>query len=240
MGNASPMPGRRNLHLVTGQLAPLDDLEAALLAVVRGEVHGATLQRVAELLAGRPLREPGAGLPGALSERRVRALDAEERVDRTAVLALWALAQPLAQVVQSQVASRIGGEVVWAEAVLRVARDDGRPVIVGAASVGWAITDDRIAAWLGAPLEELPELLLVAADPPGTSAPLLWSCSGPGLEEPSDPVAQALAELFADVKRRLLETVTVQALRGQLARGPAGHDDKPGGGPGPGSGRPSK
>jgi hypothetical protein len=51
-----------------------------------------------------------------------------------------------------------------------VARDDGRPVIVGAASVGWAIVDDRIAAWLGAPLEELPELLLVAADPPGTAA----------------------------------------------------------------------
>jgi ParB-like chromosome segregation protein Spo0J len=113
------MPGPRDLHLVTGQLAPLDDLEAALLAVVRGEVRGATVQRVAELLDDRPLTEHGAGLPGALSERRLRALDEEERVDRTAVLALWALAQPLAQVVQAQVASRAGTEVVWAEAVLR-------------------------------------------------------------------------------------------------------------------------
>jgi hypothetical protein len=122
-----------------------------------------------------------------------------------------------------------------------VARDDGRPVIVGAASVGWAISDDRIAAWLGAPLEELRELLLVAVDPPGTSAPLLWCCNGPGLEEPGDPVAQTLAELFADVKRRLLETVTVQALRGQLARGPARQDErKPSGGGGPGASRPSK
>jgi hypothetical protein len=235
------MPGPRSLHLVTGQLAPLDDLEAALLAVVRGEVRGASLQRVAELLDDRPLTEPGAGLPGALLERRLCALDAEERVDRTAVLALWALAQPLAQVVHAQVASRVGGEVVWAEAVLRVARGDGRPVIVGAASVGWAITDDRIAAWLGAPLEELPELLLVAADPPGASARLLWCCTGPGLEEPGDPIAQTLAELFADVKRRLLETVTVQALREQLARGSAGHDDrKPGDCAGPGSSGPSR
>jgi hypothetical protein len=235
------MPGPRNLHLVTDQLAPLDDLEAGLLAVVRGEVRGATLQRVAELLGGRPLTEPGAALPGALLERRLRALDAEERVDRTAVLALWALAQPLAQVVHAQVAPRVGLEVVWAEAVLRVARDDGRPVIVGAASVGWAITEDRIAAWLGAPLEELPELLLVAADPPGASARLLWCCNGPGLEEPGDPIAQTLAELFADVKRRLLETVTVQALRGQLARGPARQDErKPGGGAGPGPSGPSK
>jgi hypothetical protein len=47
-----------------------------------------------------------------------------------------ALGQPLAEVVEARVASRIGGEVVWADAVLRVARDDGRPVIVGAASVG--------------------------------------------------------------------------------------------------------
>jgi hypothetical protein len=157
------------------------------------------------------------------------------------VLALWALAQPLAQVVHAQVASRVGGEVVWAEAVVRVARGDGRPVIVGAASVGWAITDDRIAAWLGAPLEELPELLLVAADPPGASARLLWCCTGPGLEEPGDPIAQTLAELFADVKRRLLETVTVQALREQLARGSAGHDDrKPGDCAGPGSSGPSR
>jgi hypothetical protein len=118
---------------------------------------------------------------------------------------------------------------VWAEAVLRVARDDGRAVIVGAASVGWAITDDRIAAWLGAPLEELPELLLVAADPPRATARLLWCCHGPGLSEPGDPIAQTLVELFADVKRRLLETVTVQALRGRLGRGPAGHDNlKPG------------
>ena len=145
------------------------------------------------------------------------------------MLALWALAQPLAQVVEARVAPRVGGEVVWAEAVLRVARDDGRAVIVGAASVGWAITDDRIAAWLGAPLEELPELLLVAVDPPRATARLLWCCHGPGLSEPGDPIAQTVAELFADVKRRLLETVTVQALRGRLGRGPAGHDNlKPG------------
>ena len=98
-----------------------------------------------------------------------------------------------------------------------------------AASVGWAITDDRIAAWLGAPLEELPELLLVAVDPPRATARLLWCCHGPGLSEPGDPIAQTLVELFADVKRRLLETVTVQALRGRLGRGPAGHDNlKPG------------
>src|SRR6266516_1157847 len=112
--------------------------------------------------------------------RRLCALDAVERVDRAAMLALWALAQPLAQVVEARVAPRVGGEVVWAEAVLRVARDNGRAVIVGAASVGWAITDDRIAAWLGAPLEELPELLLVAVDPPGTAAPRLWCCHARG------------------------------------------------------------
>ena len=219
------MPGPRNPRLVVAELAPLDDLEAALLAVVRGQIRGATLQRVAELLGGRRLTEPGGGLPGALLERRLCALDAVERVDRAAMLALWALAQPLAQVVQARVAPRVGGEVVWAEAVLRVARDDGRPVIVGAASVGWAIADDRIAAWLGVPLEELPELLLVAADPPRATARLLWCCGGPGLSEPGDPIAQTVAELFADVKRRLLETVTVQALRGRLGRGPAGHDD---------------
>ena len=49
-------PGWR--RLVIGQLAPIDDLEAALLAVVRGQIRGATLQRVAELLGGRPLTEP--------------------------------------------------------------------------------------------------------------------------------------------------------------------------------------
>lgn len=38
-----------------------------------------------------------------------------------------------------------------------------------------------------------------------------------------------LAELFADVKRRLLETVTVRTMRGRLGHGPAGHDSaKPG------------
>ena|SRR6266536_139648 len=218
------MAGPGGRRLVIDQLAPLDDLEAALLAVVRGEIRGATLQRVAELLGGRPLTEPGAGLPGALLARRLCPLDAVEGVDRTAMLALWALAQPMAHVVEAHVAPRVGGEVVWADAVLRVARDDGRPVIVGAASVGWAITDDRIAAWLGAPLQELPELLLVAADPPGARARLLWCCHGPGLEEPGDPLAQTLAELFADVKRRLLETVTVQALRERLGHGVAGHD----------------
>jgi hypothetical protein len=214
-------------RLVIGQLAPIDDLEAALLAVVRGEIRGATLQRVAELLRGRPATESGADLPGALLERRLCPLDAVEGVDRAAMLALWALAQPLAHVVEAQVVPRVGGEVIWADAVLRVARDDGRAVIVGAASVGWAITDDRIAAWLGAPLEELPELVLVAADPPEATARPLWCCHGPGLEEPGDPIAQTLAELFADVKRRLLETVTVQALREQFGRGSAGDDPKP-------------
>src|SRR6266542_1310155 len=87
----------------------------------------------------------------------------------------------------------------------------------------------RIAGWVGAPLEELPELLLVAADPPRATVRLLWCCHGPGLEGPGDPIAQTLAELFADVKRRLLETVTVRVLRGRLGRGPSGHDDlKPG------------
>jgi hypothetical protein len=234
-----PGPGWRRLDVA--ELAPVDGLEAALLAVVRGEIHGATLQRVADLLGGRAAAEPGAPLPGALLERRLCPLEAEERVDRAALLALWALGQPLAQVVAAHLASRIGGEVVWVDAVLRVARDDGRPVIVGAASVGWAIADDRIAAWLGGPLEGLPELLLVAADPPGATARLLWCCRGPGLREPGDPIAQTLVELFADVKRRLLETVTVQALREQLGRGRADHDDpKPGDCAGPGSSGPSR
>src|SRR6266487_4021460 len=103
------MPGPGWRRLVVAELAPIDDLEAALLAVVRGQIREATLQRVAELLGGRRLTEPGGGLPGAL----------------------WALTQPLAQVVEARVAPRVGGEVVWAEAVLRVARDDGRAVIVG-------------------------------------------------------------------------------------------------------------
>jgi hypothetical protein len=218
------MSGPGGRRLVVTELAPLDELEAALLAVVRGQIHGVTPQRVAELLGGRSGAEPDARLPGALLERRLCLLDAEKRVDRMAMLALWALAQPLAQVVEARVTLRAGGEMVWADAVLRVGRDDGRPVIVGTASVGWAITDDRIAAWLGAPLEELPELLLVAADPPGVTARLLWCCHGPGLREPGDPIAQTLVELFADVKRRLLEMVTVQALRGWLGRGPADHD----------------
>jgi hypothetical protein len=219
------MAGGLRPRLVLRQLAPVDDLEAALLAVVHGEFHGATLQNVADLLGGRGAVEPGAPLPGALLERRLCPLEAEERVDRAALLALWALAQPMAHVVAARVAPRVGGEVVWADAVLRVARDDGRPVIVGAASVGWAITDDRIAAWLGGPLEGLPELLLVAADPPGAPAGLLWCCRGPGLSEPGDPIAQTLVELFADVKRRLLETVTVQALSERLGLDPADHDD---------------
>jgi hypothetical protein len=218
------MPGPAGRRLLIEELAPLDELEAVLLAVVRGQLHGATLQHVARLHGGRPTAAPGVRLPAALLERRVCALDAQERVDRAAMLALWALAQPLAQVVEAQVALRVGGEVVWADAVLRVARGDGRPVIVGAASVGWAIADDRISAWLGASAEELPELLLVAADPPGATARLLWCCQGPGLSEPGDPIGQTLVELFADVKRRLLETVTVKALRGRLGRGPAGHD----------------
>src|SRR6266511_3944118 len=108
-----PGPGWRRLDVA--ELAPVDGLEAALLAVVRGEIHGATLQRVADLLGGRAAEEPG------------------------------------------------------------------------------------------------------------------------------DPIAQTLVELFADVKRRLLETVTVQALREQLGRGRADHDDpKPGDCAGPGSSGPSR
>ena len=68
----------------------------------------------------------------------------------------------------------------------------------------------------------------------------MWCCRGPGLSEPGDPISQSLAELFADVKRRLLETVTVQALREQLGRSLAGHDDpKPGDRAGPGPSGPS-
>ena len=111
------MPGPRNLRLAIGQLAPLDDLEAAPLTVVRGEIHGTTLQRVAALLGGRPAAAPAVGLPGALLARRLCPLEAVAGVDRAAVLALWALAQPLAQVIRARVASRVGGEVAWAEAV---------------------------------------------------------------------------------------------------------------------------
>ena len=82
-----PGPGWRRLDVA--ELAPVDGLEAALLAVVRGEIHGATLQRVADLLGGRAAAEPGAPLPGALLERRLCPLEAEERVDRAALLALW-------------------------------------------------------------------------------------------------------------------------------------------------------
>lgn len=71
MIGGSATSGPRNPRLVIGQLAPLDDLEAALLAVVCGEIRGATLQRVAELLGGRPPgtqsrnadRSPGPGDP---------------------------------------------------------------------------------------------------------------------------------------------------------------------------------
>ncbi len=101
------MPGSGWRRLDVAELAPVDGLEAALLAVVRGEIHGATLQRVADLLGGRAAAEPGAPLPGALLERRLCPLEAEERVDRAALLALWALGQPLAQVVAAHVASRI-------------------------------------------------------------------------------------------------------------------------------------
>jgi hypothetical protein len=64
---------------------------------------------------------------------------------------------------------------------------------------------------------------------------------GPGLDEPGDPIAQTLVELFADVKRRLLETVTVQAPRERLGRDPADHDDpRPGDRAGPDSSGPSR
>jgi hypothetical protein len=70
---------------------------------------------------------------------------------------------------------------------------------------------------------------------------LPWCCRGPGLDEPSDPIAQTLVELFADVKRRLLETVTVQAPRERLGRDPADHDDpRPGDRAGPDSSGPSR
>jgi hypothetical protein len=110
--------------------------------------------------------------------------------------------------------------VVWADAVLGVAGDDGRPVIVGAASVGWAMQDDQLAAWLGTSLKDLPELLLVAADQLDETPGVLWRYDGPGLDEPGDPLGQALVELFGDLKRRLLEAVTVRALRDRLARDP--------------------
>jgi hypothetical protein len=110
--------------------------------------------------------------------------------------------------------------VVWADAVLRVPDDDGRPVIVGAASVGWALQGDHLAAWLGTAVDDLPELLLVAAGTPDETPGVLWRYDGPGLDEPADPLGQALVELFADLKRRLLEAVTVRALRDQLTRYP--------------------
>ena len=71
------MPGPAGRHLVSAGLAPLDELEAALQAAVRGQLHGARLQHVAELLGGRPAAAPGVRLPAALLERRVCALDAE-------------------------------------------------------------------------------------------------------------------------------------------------------------------
>src|SRR6266540_2836238 len=116
------------------------------------------------------------------------------------------------------------GKTMVARRLVGLLRDAGVPF-------GGFVTDEiRVRGrWVGAPLEELPELLLVAADPPRATVRLLWCCHGPGLEGPGDPIAQTLAELFADVKRRLLETVTVRVLRGRLGRGPSGHDDlKPG------------
>jgi hypothetical protein len=213
---ADPGHGR----LVLSRLAPLDDLEAALLAVVRGELPGASLHGIAEALAGAPGPGGPPGLPEALRGRRLRPLGAEAGVERRPALALWSLTQTMARLAELKVTGRAGGEVVWADAVLRVAGDDGRPVIVGAASVGWALEGDHLAAWLGAPLDDLPELLLVAADQPDEPTKVLWRCDGPGLDEPGDPLGQALVELFADLKRRLLEAVTVRTLRERLTRGP--------------------
>lgn len=212
------MSGLGRRRLVVDELAPLDDLEAALRAVVQGRVRGVTVAGVADLLGG-----PGVAglartdLPEALGTRRLCSLDEQERVDRMATLALWTLAQPMATVAELR-ATPAGEEVVWAQALLRVARDDGRPVLVGAASVGWSLAEDRIAAWLGPATLSPPEVLLVAADPPGTATGLLYCCRGLGVEEPADPLGQTLAELFADVKHRLLESVTILGLRGLLAR----------------------
>ena len=50
-------------RLVLSQLAPLDDLEAALLAVVRGELPGTGLYDVAEALAGASDTDGAAALP---------------------------------------------------------------------------------------------------------------------------------------------------------------------------------
>jgi hypothetical protein len=205
-------------RLVLSRLAPLDDLEAALLAVVRGEPPAASLHGVAEALAGGT--DGVAALPEALRARRLRPLAGEEGVERRAALALWSLTQALAELRELRVTGRAGGEVVWADAVLRVPDDDGRPVIVGAASVGWALQGDHLAAWLGTAVDDLPELLLVAAGQPDETPGVLWRYDGPGLDEPADPLGQALVELFADLKRRLLEAVTVRALRDQLTRYP--------------------
>jgi hypothetical protein len=209
--------GRRGL--VVDELAPLDDLEAALRAVVQGRVPGVTVAGVADRFGDPATAGLAAAtdLPEALGARRLCALDDQERVDRVATLALWALAQPMATVAELRTAPA-GEEVVWAQAVLRVARDDGRPVLVGAASVGWSLAEDQIAAWLGPATLSPPEVLLVAADPPGTATGLLYCCRGLGVEEPPDPLAQTLAELFADVKHRLLESVTILGLRALLAR----------------------
>jgi hypothetical protein len=166
--------------------------------VVRGEMPGASLHGVAEALAG---AAGTAALPQALRARRLRPLAAEERVARRAALALWSLTQPIAELRELRVTRRAGSNVVWADAVLRVPGDDSRPVIVGAASVGWAMEGDHLAAWLGTPLDDLAELLLVAADQPEETPGVLWRFDGPGLDEPGDPLGQALVELFVDLKR---------------------------------------
>jgi hypothetical protein len=54
---------------------------------------------------------------------------------------------------------------------------------------------------------------------------VLWRFDGPGLDEPGDPLGQALVELFVDLKRRLLEAVIVRALRDRLARDPTRRPD---------------